>query len=396
MKNNPEDLKKAYDRLKNEELEPVVNMYDSWADSSDDVLRGMVEGFCTLEESERVVHPQNSKDYLLKLRAVYIADHTRTWRVFLHLRRMFGKEWSLEKYFSSDAYDSFKLMLGSNDYAKCKNVACGNIYDNNANGLIFSSPFGILSTYSVSLRYFSIYGNLALGGFNQQVPWHIRLNAMRIACRVMLNTEAQDFVFDPRGIIPKDIMDDLKTEWRLNNLFLAGHELSHFILDHIKEDNQKEMGFLKPHFKDDTDYRKIMGYTISQKHEFAADLAALNLVELSDEKYSVYYSAALNWFAILAVYEGVEDSISPPMGFNQTHPGAIARYTNLLNNARRPKDFDEKLYIETLPELISNWREVMINDAAEHIDMYEMYGSVYLDKPNTAWRGRELIDRVDY
>ena len=274
-------------------------------------------------------------------------------------------ELSDEKYFSSDAYDSFKLMLGSNDYAKCKNVACGNIYDNNANGLIFSSPFGILSTYSVSLRYFSIYGNLALGGFNQQVPWHIRLNAMRIACRVMLNTEAQDFVFDPRGIIPKDIMDDLKTEWRLNNLFLA-------------------------------DYRKIMGYTISQKHEFAADLAALNLVELSDEKYSVYYSAALNWFAILAVYEGVEDSISPPMGFNQTHPGAIARYTNLLNNARRPKDFDEKLYIETLPELISNWREVMINDAAEHIDMYEMYGSVYLDKPNTAWRGRELIDRVDY
>ena len=56
MKNNPEDLKKAYDRLKNEELEPVVNMYDSWADSPDDVLRGMVEGFCTLEESERVVH----------------------------------------------------------------------------------------------------------------------------------------------------------------------------------------------------------------------------------------------------------------------------------------------------------------------------------------------------
>ena len=31
-----------------------------------------------------------------------------------------------------------------------------------------------------------------------------------------------------------------------------------------------------------------------------------------------------------------------------------------------------------------------------NFDMYEMYGSVYLDKPNTNWRGRELIDRKDY
>ena len=26
----------------------------------------------------------------------------------------------------------------------------------------------------------------------------------------------------------------------------------------------------------------------------------------------------------------------------------------------------------------------------------ELYGSVYLDLPNTEWRGKELIDRVDY
>ena len=29
-------------------------------------------------------------------------------------------------------------------------------------------------------------------------------------------------------------------------------------------------------------------------------------------------------------------------------------------------------------------------------ERYETYGSVYLDKPNTEWRGRELKDRVDY
>lgn len=107
-----------------------MNLYDTWADAPDDVLRGMVDGYCMPEESERVVHPQNSKDYLLRLRAVYIADYTRTWRVFLHLRRIVGKEWSLEKYFSSDAYDEFRSMLGKEEYKKCKDVACGNIYDN--------------------------------------------------------------------------------------------------------------------------------------------------------------------------------------------------------------------------------------------------------------------------
>ena len=31
-----------------------------------------------------------------------------------------------------------------------------------------------------------------------------------------------------------------------------------------------------------------------------------------------------------------------------------------------------------------------------NFDEYEAYGSAYLDKPNTKWRGKELIDRVDY
>ena len=379
-----------------EEIQPVINQYDSWSDSPDDVLKIMVRGFCTEEEREREGHPKDCNDYLLRLRAVFIADHTRIWRVFLHLRRMLGNDWSLEKYFSSDAYDCFKSMLSTGNHDKCNNVACGNIYDNNANGLIFSSPFGVLSTYSVSLRYFSIYANLAIGGFEIKVPEHVRINAMRIACRVMLNTEAQDFMFDPRGIIPKDIMEVLQSEWKWHSVFLAGHELSHFILKHVKEEDKEEVGFLKPHFKNDTDYRKINGYRIDQLHEFDADLSALNLVELSEEEYSFYYSAAMNWFSILAIYEGVEDSICPPAGNNQTHPGAIARYTNLLDKARRPKDFDAKLYYETLPELVSSWRDIMIRDVSERIDIYEMYGSIYLDKPNTLWRGKELIDRVDY
>ena len=369
---------------------------DLWGEPLDEKEEMWFWSFCTPDEIKRVLQPNSSKDYLLRLRAEYIADHARLTRVFIHLRRAFGNNWSLEKFFSSNAYEQFKSIINSENKEKCEGVECGSIYDNNAEGLIFSSPYGMFSTYSKTLYYFSIYSNLALGEFQHEIPMRVRMNAMRIACRIMLNKESEDFIVDPRGIIPKDIQEVLDYEWAIENVYIAGHELSHFILGHIKEENKMTMGLLKPHFKDDTDYRKINGYRISQLQEFEADLAALNLVDLDDENYSNYYEAALSWFASLAVYEGVEDCIFPPSGWNQTHPGAIARYTKILDETRRPKNFDEKLFVERLPELVNFWRNQMIEDVSTHIDFYEMYGSAYLDAPNTEWRGRELKDRVDY
>ena len=38
----------------------------------------------------------------------------------------------------------------------------------------------------------------------------------------------------------------------------------------------------------------------------------------------------------------------------------------------------------------------MKEDVSVNFDLYEMYGSLYLAKPNTEWRGRELIDRIDF
>ena len=101
------------------------------------------------------------------------------------------------------------------------------------------------------------------------------------------------------------------------------------------------------------------------------------------------------WFAALAVYEAVENTMFPPYG-RQTHPGAKARYNNILENAPRPYDFDKDLYCEDLPQLVSYWERMMQEDVSNNYDQYEMYGSFYLAAPNTEWRGRELIDRVDY
>lgn len=100
-------------------------------------------------------------------------------------------------------------------------------------------------------------------------------------------------------------------------------------------------------------------------------------------------------FASLAIFEAVEHTLFPPIGF-QSHQGAKARYNNILENAKRPYDFDENFYCKDLPELVSEWEKIIIENVQENFEMYEMYGSVYLGAPNTAWRGRELIDRVDY
>ena len=46
--------------------------------------------------------------------------------------------------------------------------------------------------------------------------------------------------------------------------------------------------------------------------------------------------------------------------------------------------------------MVDNWEDFVKQDVMENFEAYEMYGSLYLAAPNTEWRGRELIDRVDY
>lgn len=71
------------------------------------------------------------------------------------------------------------------------------------------------------------------------------------------------------------------------------------------------------------------------------------------------------------IFESVYFSLNPPLRGNVDHPGAKARYENILNNARRPSDFDGKYYTETIPNLIEYWREIMLDDSSTNINLYE-------------------------
>jgi len=352
-------------------------------------------GFCTPDEIDRILNVQNANDYILKLRADTIADNVRLWRVFLSLSRKNGKDWALEKYFTAYSYADVKKRLRPDHRALCESVAYGSIITSDPNGLIFDTEYGICSTYSLSLKYFTQFSMLALLSFPIEVPFEVRLQAMRIAVRIMLQKEALDFELDPRGIIPPEIAAEISPIFPAQAVFLAGHEYSHLINGDLHHSDTKQLAILKARFKDEVDYKMINAYNIKQVHEFKADLGSLEYPIMSNELYSYQYHVTMLWLASLAIFEAAENTIFPPYG-SQSHPGAKARYNNILENAKRPYDFCAKFYCEELPMLVSEWEEIIKEDVSVNFDMYEMYGSIYLAAPNTKWRGKELIDRIDY
>lgn len=362
--------------------------------------RNWYYGICSESELERILNMQNGQDYLLRVRADSILGSTRLHRIVTHHSRQWeknGLEWSLERFFTAYGFVEFKNNLPEDKREKLQNVSFANIFTNEANGLIFHSPFGVCATISHSLKYFLRFAGLAVYKFDEDMPFEVRLQSMRIAIRTMLGKEALDFDFDPRGTIPEGIMKKINFVFPQIETFIAGHEYCHYLNGDLDPKDVTLRGLMKPHFKDDEDYRKVNSYNTKQKHEFSADLCAMNFPLFSDEYYSIYYHHALLWFAMLAIYEAVEDTIFPTSGV-QTHPGAKARYANIIENARRPIDFPEmeEYYCKTIPEEIDFWSDLMIQDVSENFELYEMYGSVYLAAPNTQWRGPELIDRVDY
>lgn len=352
-------------------------------------------GVCSPEEIDRILNVKDASDYLLKLRADTIVDNTRLWRVFLALSKRHGSKWSLSNYFTAYSYADVKHRMSPKHRELCNGITYGSIISSDPNGLIFDTEFGICSTYSLSLKYFTQYSMLALLDFTKDVPFFVRLQAMRIAVRIMLQKEALDFELDPRGIIPDEISRVINPIFPAQMSFLAGHEYSHLINGDLTNDNKCQMAILKARFEDETDYKMINAYNLKQKHEFAADLGALEYPIMNDDLYSYQYHVTMLWFAALAIYEAAENTIFPPNGF-QSHPGAKARYENILVNAKKPFDFSEDFYCRDLPNLVSEWEKIIIKDVSENFELYEMYGSLYLGAPNTEWRGKELIDRVDY
>lgn len=371
---------------------------DSYESVSEQTLRLWYQGLCSEEELQRTLHVSNAQDYIFRAAVDTISADVRLCRVIRKHRIALGEKWSLEKFLSqiTPGYKFFKQHLPDEIRKQVDGIGTGCILSNDMNGIIFNSPYGPCSTISYSLKYVVEFASLALLPLSKEIPMEVKMAAMRIAIRTSLGKEALDFDLDKRGIIPHRIKKEIREPLSYICTFIAGHEYGHFLNGDITPQNISD-SFHCIDSKDRTSSWVSDIYYSTHEKELAADLSAINLPRFSEEEYSVYYFYALFWFVILAIIEAAEEYIFPPMR-TPSHPSAKIRYKNILENAIKPYNFKEKedLYRNILPSIIDSWRNLITEDVGFNYDSYEMYGSVYLAEPNTEWRGRELIDRVDY
>ena len=344
---------------------------------------------CNKDEIERVLNIRCASDYLLKLRADTILNEMRLERVYRNKKRIVGNDrWSLENSFVSVHYTEYLKLLSVHDRKKCESITAGNIFSREPNGEIFTSEFGPIITISDSLQFFLKFMHLCLLKFESHVPDHVRINALKIAIRVMLRSETMDFLMDPRGTLPSEIGHAIHEPMQGEFMFISGHEYSHYLLGHINENKTNAFSV-----RQETEY-KI--FSNSENEEFRADEASIsNAINRNNARLNLLNSALL-WFGCLNIYEAAQDFMNP-MGqlHSRTHPSAADRYDNLISKFQSLRGFEKNKWVK-FKSTVRQYRDFLIDDLSTNIEFYEMYGSAYLDAPNTEWRGKELVDRVDY
>lgn len=350
---------------------------------------------CTPKEIERIFNVKNADDILLKLRAETIVDHMRLYRVYLNKAMAKPDDWSLEESFDGSHYRAWIESLDENSQKQCKSLAYGDIFSNEPNGEIFPSNYGPIITINTALQFFLKFMHLALLGFESEVPLYVRLNAMRISVRVMLMTETLDFLMDPRGILPKDVAEAIHRPIPAQMKFIAGHEFAHFLLGHLKGSSIHVRPVLYA-IKGEEPSKPMRVYNPIQKEELAADLASIRRPEFDPTQVDEMLSAATIWFGCLELYEAAHDVLYPQRGMTiLSHPSASERLGHL--SGEFPDQFRKwSNEIAQQKETIARLKEYLLKDISLSPETYETYGSVYLDKPNSDWRGPELKDRVDY
>ena len=344
--------------------------------------------FCNKEEIDRILNPKTAKDYLLKRRADIVADHSRYLRVYINRRRKYGYQ-SFEETFSDTHYLAFLNKLNEQDKTKCSMVSYGDIFYKDFNAYTECTDYGVIIYLNQSLHYFTYFMNLALLDFKGKVPLHVRVNALRIAIRISLEKESMDFDMDPRGIVPKKISKKIDELASLEKQFVAGHEFSHYLCGHLKETSPRKI-----HISDDRFISETI-YNIDQKREFEADLSSISRPNYSNKEKSYVIYASILFFASLDIVEYVNGVINPiDIGYKD-HPRAIERLYKILDTFH-----DDALLshneINKMLKCLDFYKKIIKNDLDNNFDLYDFYGSCYLDEPNTKWRGKQLIDRIDY
>jgi hypothetical protein len=343
---------------------------------------------CTPEEIERIFSVKTAEDFLLKLRVDAVIDHTRMYRVMMARKRKGGSDWCFGNHFSKREFVNVLDELYPADRAICETVSAGFLFNADPNGSCMQTPFGNIIIISESLKYFLYFMNLAFLEFPQEIPQIVRIQALRIAIRTMLQTEALDFELDPRGVIPDDVERILNAATDEQISFVISHEYAHHALGHIKNSTSNQRPLLSRFAHETAKEASYTFHNYQQQQELDADIWALSQNQLSDAAKSTRGIAAALFFAFLDVYSQVKEQLFPSANSYQTHPDPLSRLNHAFSKLGDIEGFD-------LNNLLLQCEEYKIGlqkNVATYSDDYETYGSIYLGP----WRGPVLIDRVHY
>lgn len=354
--------------------------------------------FCSEEEIERIFNVSNAQDYLLKLRADTIADHMRLYRVYRNRALRNSNNWSLAQSFSQKIFQQYLSLLDPKSKEICQKVPAGFLFSNDPNGACMKTPYGNIIFISNALEYFLFYMNIAHMNLGFEIPAHVRLASQRIAIRTMLKTETLDFDMDPRGIIPNGLAQKSNSLVKQQILFVVGHEYAHHIHGHLEKNiTVTQPLFARLHNETEEEHAERV-YSVSEQQEFEADTSSLLFIKkkANPQKWGEIVYATLLWFVYLEIFQQVSEQMFPVSPWKiRTHPEPIERLHRIYSRFGARAGVTEEI-LEGMLEKIVFWKNFFQEDVAVNMEMYEMYGSIYLDKPNTKWRGAELRDRVDY
>jgi hypothetical protein len=231
--------------------------------------------------------------------------------------------------------------------------------------------------------------NLAFLGFDEDVPLIVRFNAIRIALRISQQQEAMDFDMDPRGILSSEIKNAIHYNVFHEKQFIAGHELSHYLCNHLKNTKKQKIYTLKDKYNYETVYEK------SHKQEYEADLASITRPNYSKEEKGHLFHSAILFLASLDLVEYFNSLINPVQLGYKAHPAASERLERIITAAEKENLLLEDS-INELKKTLKYYKDLIKDDVDNNYEIYDFYGSLYLDEPNTKWRGKKLKDRIDY
>lgn len=370
-----------------------INSYSEIKEGDiEDQRASMYRPFCNEAEISRILSVNSSEDYLLKTRADAVNNNPRIQRVITQRKRICKEKWDFSNHFSKDEFNYCLDLLSEDHKLKLSKVPMGFIFSNKPNGACMHTDFGNIIVVSESLKYFLFFMNLCFINFDSgEVPPDVKIASLTIALRTMLMTESLDFELDPRGIIPKGIEIENNETVKKQLQFVISHEFAHHLLGHLDNKNIVQRNLFRSHNLVNTQ-GEYKFYNNTQKQEFEADIEAIKLLKFQHEwELEEIIQNAIMFFIYIDVYEKVSNQIFPPLGYNRTHPNPIDRIWNLYDTFKDRVSFDKSL-IDSALELAEMIKQNLEKDVAVNIEKYETYGSIYLGQ----WRGKVLVDRIDY